>query len=147
MPEIRTEIVIKAPSAAIWQVITDVAAFAEWNPMAARGRGVPAPDGEITLWLRLGPGAPKPVRCRVYAFEPERHFCWGNGVAPLLTVAHYLRLEPRADGATLVRHGERFSGALGWPVRALLVRRARYEAFNRALRARVMAAVARGDAE
>lgn len=139
MPEIISRMVIEATPAEIWRVVTNVNAYADWNPMAASGSGVPQPGDTFRLWLRLGPGNPKAVTCQIYDWQPERLFCWGNGLAPLLTVKHYVQLQDQGDGTTEIIHGEHFLGLLGWPVRVLGVRQANYDAFNRALAERVTA--------
>lgn len=105
--------------------------------MAASGSGVPQPGHTFKLWLRLGPGDPKPVTCQVSDWEPERVLCWGNGGAPLLTVKHYFCLTDQGDGTTKMVHGEQFTGLLGRSIRLLTVREARYYAFIQALAMRV----------
>ena len=39
MKEIHTEIEINAPAEKIWKVLTDFAAYPEWNPFVRRGEG------------------------------------------------------------------------------------------------------------
>jgi len=38
--EVRTEIVLEAPPESVWAVLTDLDAYAEWNPQTVRASGV-----------------------------------------------------------------------------------------------------------
>lgn len=59
MPTAHTEILIDAPIETIWQVMTDVRAYAQWNPFVV---AIDCPDPEprigtdLTLHVRFGNG-------------------------------------------------------------------------------------------
>ncbi len=100
---------IAAPPALVWRVLTDFAAYPEWNPLIASARGEPGPDRRIVVDVKpLG----RTYRPRITVWEPPRRLAWTSWeVLPfLLTSVHYFRLDPTPDGGTALQHGERFRG-------------------------------------
>jgi hypothetical protein len=131
---------IDASPAAVWAVLTDTAAYPEWNPFMAKL------DGEFTvgakLAVRIAPPGGKPMSFKptVLAAEPERELRWlGHFLVPgLVDGEHSLLLEPLAGGRTRFTQAERFSGILVRPMRSLLGKtELGFEQMNAALKARV----------
>jgi len=112
--EIRSEIEIDAPPAAVWHVLTDTAAYPEWNPFIRQL------DGELrtgaTLEVRITPPGARGMRFKptVLAAETERQLRWlGRFLAPgVFDGEHGFTIEPLADGRTRFVQTERFSGIL-----------------------------------
>ncbi len=134
--DLRTVVDIEAPPERVWQVLTDVSHYPEWNPMVHR---VVCPQGlvrgaSITLSLEIrGQHFPR-IPARVSVFEPDRAFAWKGGIAGLQTGEHYFVVHPWAGG-TRVIHGERWNGLLVPPALMLLGRHLfdGYRQLNRAL--------------
>lgn len=145
---IRTEIRVRAEPARVWEVLTDLEAYAEWNPFIVeaevldggpveegarlRIRTVTGPDDAGTVW--------KPV---VLDAEPARLLRW-RGTRPipgLLAGTHVFELERRGERQTKLVHRERFKGLkVPWMKRAGLAEvRLAFEAMNEALKARAEA--------
>ena len=139
MPEIRTEIVVDAPSERCWEVLTDFARYGEWNPAIAKIEGPAELDGALALSLRVGERR-LGVSVRIDVFDEGVALQWRGGASGLpwlVDVAHFFRLEPLGEQTRFV-HGERFDGAvpwLVWPVLGRLVR-PRYPVVNEAFRKR-----------
>lgn len=110
---LETSIDIDATPAEVWHVLTDLDAYAEWNPFIVSAQGAVA-VGE-TLKNRLNPpgGRPMTFRPTVTVVEPNRTFEWLGqlGVPRLFDGRHRFDLEPTPSG-TLLRHTEHFNGVL-----------------------------------
>ncbi len=140
MREIHTQIDIAAPAERVWQVLTDFAAYPQWNPFL---RSV---SGELKIRSRLDvqaqPPGGKPMNFQVVVqrLEPQRELAWmGILLMPgLFTGVHSFQLEPLDQAHTRFYHGEIFTGLLVPLVLWQLGDRfpQAYEDLNRALRAR-----------
>ena len=137
--DILTTIAIKAPPARVWAVLTDTAAYPQWNPMIAGLKG----DLEVgaTIENIEGYGA-QPVIFwpRVLVVRRNRELRWRGRLwgLPLVFVGeHYFLLQPTPQG-TRFTQGEHFSGALLWLFDPRDLVRA-FEAMNEALAARAKA--------
>jgi hypothetical protein len=139
---LHTEIQIAASPEAVWQVLTDFAAFPQWNPLILEARGKPEEGRRITITLRAGEGRPFRVRPRLVRVIPHRELRWLGrvGLPGVFDGEHVFRIEPGADG-TGVRfiHMEHFRGMLVHLLWRKLdsETRAGFEAMNQALKARV----------
>lgn len=138
--EIRTEVHIRASARRVWEILTDFAAFPEWNPLVLEGRGEVRTGARLDLRIRSG--RELRVRPLVLAARPERELRWrGVFLHPWLFAGeHYFILEPDDKGIRFV-HGERFTGVLVWLVATLLDAHAPrdFAAMNQALRRRAEA--------
>ena len=140
MKEIRTEIHIASSARRVWDILTDFAAFPDWNPLVLEARGEPRAGERLELRVRSG----REMRFRpvVLAARPERELRWrGALLHPCLFAGeHYFLLEPDGKGTRFV-HGERFSGVLAGALAGLLEAKAPkdFAAMNQALRRRAEA--------
>lgn len=112
---IETERVVDAPPEAVWRVLTDFAAYPEWNPF------IPRIEGEVREGARLRVRIEPPgslsatVRPEVQVVRPPHQLAWlGKLFVPhLFDGRHEFRLVPLADGErTRFVQRETFGGLL-----------------------------------
>lgn len=147
--EIRTEIEIDAPAAIVWVVVTDIDAYADWNPLITQSSGV-VEVGRYLLNQREVPGdKPRTNAVQVSVVEEWRVFeTVGRiaGMARVLQGRHRIELEATAEGTRLT-HAEVFTGFLTRLVMRESVRvrvEEGFRAMNEALKARAETLVAGG---
>jgi hypothetical protein len=138
---INTTVDIDAPKQRVWDVLTDFAAYREWNP-DIEIEGIAQMGTMLTVHLGAGGKRGMTFRPKVLAATPGVEFRWLGklGFGGIIDGEHFFILEGNADGTTHLTHGERYSGAL-----VALTKRfsskarsaAGYENFNRALKQRV----------
>jgi hypothetical protein len=142
--ELHTEILIDAPPATVWAILTDFAAYPDWNPFVTSAVGTLA-VGE-RLVIRLAPPGGKPVTFKptVTVVEAPRSFEWfGRVLLPgLFDGRHRFELLPDGDGTRLLQT-ERFAGVLVPLMRRSLdtQTRAGFDAMNTAVAARAEASI------
>ena len=114
---------IDASPERVWQVLTDTAAYPQWNPFVRRLEGELEVGGAISVDLQPGEKKPQTLRPTIVELEPGRTFTWlGHvGVPGLLDGRHTFTVEAAGDGARLVQH-EVLSGALTPLFRSMLTR-------------------------
>jgi hypothetical protein len=111
MKEYSASTTIVAPPERIWAILTDGAAYPEWEPNTVRIDGQIAPGEKLTAWSKLSPGRAFPVK--VTEFVPSQKMTWTGGMPlGLFSGERSFVLTPRADGATEFMLREVFSGVL-----------------------------------
>ncbi len=112
MREIKTEIIIDAPLAKVWQVLTDNDKYPEWNPFVVSMQGKLA-QGEKLKNVLVIDGKKETFKPVITAFAAEKKLEWvGKLPLGIFTGRHYFILEKINDGQTKLRHGEQFTGWL-----------------------------------
>lgn len=95
---------IEAPPEAVYQAISDVASYAEWNPWVVGGHGAATRVGEeLTVDVRVGKKKMRVGHRMIVASPPER-FGWHDlGWFTWLACGRRLRwIEPSPEGTRLV---------------------------------------------
>jgi hypothetical protein len=140
---IRSAIEIRAPLDTVWRVLTDFAAYPEWNPHVRRVLGRPIVGGRLTIHSQPSGGRPIVMRPRIVRWSPPNELRWRATFVSrrLFSGEHGFRLE--STGADSVRfiQDETFSGLLV-PLYARLrlpATRRGFEQVNEALRERAEA--------
>ena len=137
---LHSETAIQANPERVWDVLTDFAAYPEWNPFIPRITGSLETGSRLDVQLQPTGGRGVRMRPTVQAAEPPRELRWlGHlGIPGLFDGEHRFRIE--AVGTDRVRfvQEERFSGLLAPLVLRFLERGTRqgFEAMNRAIKAR-----------
>jgi hypothetical protein len=137
--EILTEIAIDAPPERVWAVLTDFAAYPDWNPFLRSISGELVAGARIDVRMTPGAGRAYRFRPRLQAVVAGRELRWLGraGVRGLFDGEHAFTLVPLAGGRTLLRQHERFSGLLVPLVGGMLARTRRaFDAMNLALKER-----------
>ena len=139
----ESELDIVAPPSRVWAVLTDFAAYPEWNP-TTRLSGEIKP-GAVIENTQIDGEDRAVFHPLVLVASPDRELRWRGrlwGVPGLLEAEHYFLIQPTADGCELTQ-GERFEGALSW-VPSTEEQTQRFLATNLALKARAEQAASFG---
>ncbi len=132
---VHTEIVIPAPPAEVWAVLTDAPRYEEWNPVLVRVEGAYREGAELTNLVREPSGKESVMTSTVIRMTDERELNQFGGIRGLLTFDHQWLLEP-VDGGTRVIQHEEYRGLGVWFWDASWVEPA-YSKANEALRGRM----------
>ena len=112
MKHLKTEITINATPEHVWNILTDFAAYPEWNSFII-GMVGKAEEGQTLVMKATLNGKVNTFKPLVLKSEPSKHFEWlGSAPFGIFNGQHYFILEPTVDGATKLIHGEKFSGWL-----------------------------------
>ena len=140
MPEIRTQIEIDAAPDTVWGILTDFAAYSDWNPFVTSIEGDQVVGGRLRVRVEPPGGPATTFSPTVSRIDGGRELRWlGHlGVPRIFAGEESFRLEPTDSGGTTFHHGERFSGVLAVPTLWFLRTRTQrgFEAMNAALKAR-----------
>ena len=120
---------------AVWNVLTDFAAYGEWSTFS-KAAGTAQVGSRLTMRM---PGMT--FRPTVTVATPGQELRWIGtlGVKQIFHGQHSFVLSPNHDGSTRLTNQEEFSGALVTLTRPLLRRPKNdgYAAFNKGLKQRV----------
>lgn len=131
---------IDSPAERCWQILTDTAAYPEWNPFIRRLDGAIVDGSSIEVELHLEGRPARTMTPRIVAVTPGSSFEWAGrvGVPGLLDGRHRFLVRDVGDGRSQLVHSERLSGALVPAFRRMLTVRtpAAFVAMNAALKDR-----------
>lgn len=133
---VTTHLTISAPAEAVWQTLTDLAAYAAWNPFVTAASGDVGVGQRLDLTVHPPGGRATRFRPWVTAVEPHRYLEWlGHLALPgVFDGRHSFTLTPMSRGRALLQQSETFTGVLTPFTESLLDRtRAGFVAMNDAL--------------
>jgi hypothetical protein len=138
---VNADVPIDRPPADVWKVISDSAAYSDWNPFITRV------DGDFregaTIRIVLGAGTDSMVfKPTVLLVRPERALCWRGSVwvRGVFDGTHCIRLTAVANG-THLEQTETFSGLLAGRLTKDVIRETlrEFQALNTAVKRRAEA--------
>src|SRR5215218_8053512 len=140
MKELRSQIEIEATAERIWQVLTDFAAYPEWNPFIRRVNGQPEVEEQLVVRMRPSGTRGMTFRPTVTKVESNRQLRWlGHLLVPgLFDGEHIFEIEKLDEDRVLFIQREVFKGLLVPLLARSLDRNTQrgFEEMNRALRER-----------
>jgi len=109
MLDLQTTIQLPVLPAKVWEVLTDFAAYPDWNPFITQASGV----WKVGTTVALTAGGMN-FQPKVLNFSPSKELRWKGKLIfnGLFDGEHYFLLTDNGDGTTSLEHGERFSGLL-----------------------------------
>ena len=135
---------IDAPAEVVWRVLTDFAAYPDWNPFVVRISGEAVEAGKLRVTIKAPGRRTVTFRPRVIRLVPGRELRWlGHTLLPgLFDGRHALTVEPLAEGRSRFRTREEVTGML-LPVLGGIMRDSQrgFEEMARAVKARAEAQV------
>ena len=113
MKELRHEIEIQASAEAVWQVLTDLEKYGDWNPLLYQAVGKAEVGEPVEVKFRTASKG-MTLHCRVVKAEPPRELCWTYHVIlpALFRGEHRFTIEPIDDGRVRFVDHEIFNGLL-----------------------------------
>jgi hypothetical protein len=112
--QLATQIDIDASPAQVWDVLSDLGAYQEWNPFIVRADGRAETGSRLTL--RMQPATGRAVTLRPTVLEAERgsRLRWLGrvGVPGVLDADHSFTIEARVGGGARLWQEETFRGVL-----------------------------------
>jgi hypothetical protein len=101
---------IDAPPEAVWSILTDAPAYAQWDSGVQKVDGRIAPGEKIKVVSEANPGRAFPVK--VTEFEPARSMVWSGGMPlGLFKGVRTFTLAPEGSGTRFAVR-EEYSGPL-----------------------------------
>jgi hypothetical protein len=138
--QLHTQIDIHATPERVWQVLTDFAAYPDWNPFIIRAAGSARVGERLTNRMQPVGGRMVTLRPTVLEADPGRRLRWlGRLLVPgVMDADHSFTIEPLGGGQVRLVQRERFSGLLVPLVRGSLDRHTlpAFEQMNQALKRR-----------
>lgn len=109
-----SQIDIDASPEEVWQVLTDLPAYPDWNPFIVRAEGRVEVGGQLRLRMQPVGGRPATLNPTVIEVVSGARLRWRGtlGVPGLLKAEHVFRLAARDDGGSRLHHDEHFHGLL-----------------------------------
>lgn len=96
---VRAEVEVDAPVERVWEVLTDLAAYPDWNPFTRRVESSLEPGAPVHLHTRLRRERLAHRVEFVTAIEPPTRLCWGAHIgARFLLLAERCQVLTRLDG-------------------------------------------------
>jgi hypothetical protein len=114
MKELRTQIEIEATPDRVWEILTDFAAYPEWNPFIQTIEGDAAPGSKLEVRIEPPGGRAMTFKPTVLEAAPRQELRWlGRVLVPgLFDGEHSLRIEPMGDSRVRFIQAELFTGVL-----------------------------------
>lgn len=142
MKELRTEIEIQASPEQVWQILTDLNKYPEWNPFIHHAQGEVKAGENVDITFRSG-SKEMTLHCQVMDVNPGKEFCWQYHVihSSLFRGEHHFTIEPIGSHCVRFIDREVFNGWLV-PLQAKDIdtnSRLGFEAMDKALKVRAEA--------
>ena len=146
MRVIAAEIEIEAPHSVIWEVLSDLASYPDWNPFLTSATGDVVEGARVEVFIKPPRARGTTINPQVVLVEEGRGFSWrSNMLFPgLFDTEHYFIIDPIDDDRCRFVQGEEITGLLVIPILCLIgggTRRG-FERMNEALKARCEALLA-----
>jgi hypothetical protein len=114
LKEIQAEIEINTPAERVWSLLTDFAAYPEWNPFIRRARGEVRIGSRLEVYIQPSGARGMTFRPSVLTAEPNRELRWlGRLWMPgLFDGEHRFIIEPLGPDRVRFIQAEIFNGLL-----------------------------------
>jgi hypothetical protein len=118
---------IKAPAHLVWEIISDLSTWRDWNPLYPQAKGVIGFGERLTLEVSIEGMAPRTIQPTILDWAPDEAIHWKlSAMGGLVTSIRYLEIEKMHDEGCIFSNGELFDGLLGpsvakrlkWKIRA-----------------------------
>jgi hypothetical protein len=137
MRTMSATIQIDASPQAVWAVLTDLARYAEWNPLFREASGEVAVGSRITLRsVHPANGRMMTIKPKITVANPDAELRWVSSLPGIINGEHRFALTPVAGG-TRLEQSETFAGLLSmFSGKTFTNAEASFRELNEALKAR-----------
>jgi len=142
MPDVtvHTEIEINAPAQRVWEVLTDLAAYPEWNPMIRRASGELKTGSRLKIYFNPTGKRGSTFHPKLLVVEPNRELRWQGqpGVPYIIESEHFFIITPIGGNRVRLTHDMIFYGLIIPFIRNIVIKSSEgpFIKMNRALKER-----------
>lgn len=112
--KIEHRIGVQAPARVVWEVLADLDAWSEWNPLYTKVEGKLAIGGTLVVTLQLPDESPETIRPVITDWTPDSLLHWKLTLAGgLVRSVRYLEIDELAEESCIFANGEIMGGLLG----------------------------------
>jgi hypothetical protein len=126
MPDVtvHTEIEINAPAQRVWEVLTDLAAYPEWNPMIRRASGEVKPGSRLKIYFNPSGSKGTTFHPKLLTVEPNRELRWQGqpGVPYIIESEHFFIITTIGANRIRLAHDMIFYGLIIPFIRKIVIR-------------------------
>ncbi len=137
---IAADIEIEAPASVIWDVISDLDSYADWNPFLRSASGSIEEGARVELFIKPPRAKGTYINPQIVLIEEGKGFSWRNNILfpGLFDTEHYFIIDPIDDTRCRFVQGEEVTGLFVIPIIWLIggATRRGFERMNEALKAR-----------
>jgi hypothetical protein len=137
---LHTQVDIQATPERVWEVLTDFAAYPEWNPFMIQASGTAVQGERLTVRMQPAGGRAMTFRPTVLEAAPQQRLRWiGRVLFPgVFDGEHSFTIEPLGQGSVRLTQQEEYRGVLVPLMAGSLDRRTlpAFEQMNRSLKRR-----------
>lgn len=114
MPQIQTEIEIKASASLVWAILTDFGAYRRWNPFIRSVVGQPRKGAAIEVTLQPRGEEAMTLRPTLVRVREQRELHWAerSTVPGLFAAEHRFTIEPLPKGGVRFHQTHEYRGFL-----------------------------------
>ena len=119
---IAAEVEIEAPESLIWDVLSDLESYGDWNPFLTSASGKIEEGARIELFIKPPRARGAYINPRIVLVEEGKGFSWRNNMLfpGLFDTEHYFIIDPIDDNRCRFVQGEEVSGLLSIPILLLI---------------------------
>jgi hypothetical protein len=137
---LHTQVDIQATPERVWEVLTDFAAYPEWNPFMIEASGTAVRGERLTVRMQPAGGHAMTFRPTVLEATPQQRLRWiGRVLLPgVFDGEHSFTIEPLGQGSVRLTQQEEYRGVLVPLISGSLDRRTlpAFEQMNQSLKRR-----------
>jgi hypothetical protein len=113
-PKIEHRIGVQAPAEVIWEIISNIEGWADWNPLYPKAEGTLRIGQTLTLTLAL-PGEPhQTIQPEIVDWVPNDQIHWKLSLMRgLVRTVRFIEIESLGPTSCIISNGEIFQGFLG----------------------------------
>jgi hypothetical protein len=140
---------VRAPAHVIWDAISDLGAWQEWNPLYPRANGVLRIGAQLDLDLAIPGQKLRTIRPVILDWVPNDQIHWRLSIlGGLIKSTLYIEIEALTETGCIFSNGELFRGRFASVVLRRMTKDIRrgFAAMGEAVKARAEAAYEAGEA-
>ena len=107
---IRTAVEIDATNEEVYAVLADLDSYPKWNPYHRKVKGKFEVGAELKIYVTRPDGKEVEVPPHMMRIVENKEITWGGGIRGIFYGVHSFILESGAQGKTVLKHNEDFSG-------------------------------------
>ena len=112
-PKIEHRIGIQTPPEVIWEIVSDLSRWHEWNPLHPKAEGVLRIGSVLTLELALPGETTQIIQPTILDWVPNEQIHWKLvSKRGFLKSIHYIEIEQLSPASCIFSNGEIFDGLL-----------------------------------